>query len=233
VRGCLSVLVLGALVVGALVWFAGPPAASALVTTALHGSGLAADKLDVEVTADPPLILAAGRADRVVINATGARWNGVRMASLELALDSVDLVARSAAFATGHLDRVELDTQAGRPIIADVELSGPGGAAKTTIRLDAVDVEAVAINAFETHFRVRPSTARLVAPDIIRVKLGPATVDGRLAIAGDGSVVAIVGGASISLFTPDPSLALRLTDLTVASSGLTLAGTLDVGELVR
>jgi len=233
VRGCLSVLVLGAVFLGALVWFGGPPVASAVVTSALRGSGLAANQLDVEVTADPPLILVEGRADRVTIHATGASWKGVAIASLELTLDSVDLLARSAASANGRLGSVQLDAQDRQPVLGDVELTGSTSAAKTTIQLDAAGLEPIAATAFVTEFGIRPSSVTLVTPDIIRVTLGPRLVDATLKVDADGSVVAVANGASIVLFTPNPALPIHLTGLTASLTRLTLHGTFDVGKLLR
>lgn len=232
-RGCLSVIVLGGAFLVGLVWFAGPPVASGVVTMALQGSGLAADRLEVQVTADPPLELAAGRADRVAVHATAARWRGVRVASLDLRLDAVDLVGRTATSASGRLEGVELDTAGGQPVLADVEFEGSADAAPTTIRIGAANVETVTIDAFEAHFGVRPSSARLVAPNTVRVVLGGLTIDSRLSIGPNSSVVAAARGESVVLFSPTPSLPLRLTSLAVTSAGLELRGTLDVGALLR
>ena len=232
-RGCLSVILLaGAFVVG-LVWFAGPQVASGVVTLGLQGSGLSADRLDVKVRADPPLELAVGRADAIAIHATSARWRGVRIASLDVSLDGVDLVGRTATTAEGRLDGVEFASAGGQAVLADVELTGAAAAAATTIRIDSASVESVTLDAFETHFGVRPTTAHLVAPDTIRVVLGGLTVDSRLSIGSDGSVVAGARGDAIVLFTPSAALPLRVRRLAVTSSGLTLHGTLDVGALVR
>jgi hypothetical protein len=233
VRGCLSVMVLGGAFLAGLVWFAGPPVASGVVTLALQGSGLAADRLDVQVTADPPLELAVGRADRVAIQATVASWRGVRLASLDLKLDAVDLLARTAASAEGRLERVELDAAGGQTVVADVEIAGAADAAATTVRIGAANVEAVTIDAFEAHFGARPSSARLVAPNTVRVDLGGLTVDSRLSIGSKGSVVATARGDTIVLFTPNTALPLHLTKLAVTSVGLELRGTLDVGALLR
>jgi len=233
VRSCLSVIVLGLAFLGAIVWFGGPPLASGLVALAIQSSGLRADRLDVRVTADPPLQLAAGRADRVVIDATGARWRGVRLASLELTLGTVDLLARTATNATGRLGGVELDASGGQTVVADVELGGAATAAATTIRIAAANVGSVAIDAFEARFGVRPTSASLVAPDTIRVVLGGLTVSRRLSIDGKGSVVAVGNGQTIVLFTPSAALGLGLTSVAATSSGLELRGTLDVAALLN
>src|SRR5258705_598275 len=91
-RGCLSVLILAIAFLAVGVWFGGPPLASAVVRSTLTSTGFASDTLDVEVNADPPLTLAVGRAKAVDITATGVRWNGLRLATLELSLGSGDPV---------------------------------------------------------------------------------------------------------------------------------------------
>jgi len=100
-RGCLSVLVIAALFVVVGAWFGGPPLASALVTTGLASSGLHAGHLDVKVQSDPPLGLALGRADRVVVSGTDVEWNGLTADTLDLTLNGVDFLGRRADQANG------------------------------------------------------------------------------------------------------------------------------------
>lgn len=232
-RGCFSVFILGIAFLAAAIWFGGPPLASAVVKSTLNGSGFTSDTLDVAVTADPPLTLAVGRAKDVAITATGVRWNGLRLASLTLSLGSVDLIGRTAATAEGRFGGVQLHGTGGQPILADVALKGSADAAKTTVTIDAATVTAMALAAFESSFGVRPSSASLVAPDIIRLKVAGLTVSGQLAVAADGSIVAVANGSTIRLVVPDASLPFQLTGLAVTPTALQLQGTLDVGSLLR
>lgn len=232
-RGCLSVLLLGIGFVAAAIWFGGPPLASAIVKSTLNGTGFASDTLDVTVTADPPLTLALGRAKSVAISATGVRWNGLRLASLALTLGSVDLVGRTAATADGRFGDVQLRGPGGRPVLADVAMKGAADAAKTTVTIDAATVSAMALTAFESSYGVRPASVTLVAPDVIRLKVGGLTVTGQLAVGADGSLVAIANGSRIHLVDPDPSLPFQMTGLAVSPTALQLQGTLDVGSLLR
>lgn len=232
-RGCLSVITLAVVFLAVAIWFGGPPLASAVVESTLTGTGFASDTLDVEVTADPPLTLAVGRADRVTITATGVEWNKMRLASLSLSLGSVDLIGRTAATADGRLGGVEFSGTGGEPVLADVELSGRADAAETTITIDAAAVSAMALSAFEAEFGLQPTSASLVAPDVVRLKLAGMTVSGQLAVAADGSIVARAGGSTIRLLAPDPSLPFRLTGLAVTPEALVLYGTFDVSSLLR
>jgi hypothetical protein len=232
-RGCLSVITLAVVFLAVAIWFGGPPLASAVVESTLTGTGFASDTLDVEVTADPPLTLAVGRADRVTITATGVEWNKMRLASLSLSLGSVDLIGRTAATADGRLGGVEFSGTGGEPVLADVELSGRADAAETTITIDAAAVSAMALSAFEAEFGLQPTSASLVAPDVVRLKLAGMTVSGQLAVAADGSIVARAGGSTIRLLAPDPSLPFRVTGLAVTPEALVLHGTFDVSSLLR
>jgi hypothetical protein len=232
-RGCLSVLVLAAVFLTAAIWFGGPPLASAVVSSTLTGTGFASDTLDVKVTADPPLTLAIGRASGVAITATSVRWNKLELASLSLNLGSVDLISRTAASAQGRLGGVKFTGAGGQPIVADVELSGPADAARTTITVDAVSVTTMALAAFESDFGIRPSSATLVAPDTIRLTVGGLTLNGHLSVAADGAIVATANSSTIRLLAADPSLPLRLTGLAVTPTALELRGTMDVGSLLR
>ena len=69
-RGCLFVVIIAIMFLTGAIWFGGPPLASAVVTSSLASSGFSSQTLDVEVTAEPPLTLAIGRANTIAIDAT-------------------------------------------------------------------------------------------------------------------------------------------------------------------
>ena len=232
-RGCLSVIVLAVLFLTVAIWFGGPPLASAIVTSTLTGTGFTSDTLDVEVRAEPPLTLAVGRASSISIDATGVSWNNLKLASLSLNLRSVDLIARTATSADGELGGVTFTGTGGQPIVADVELSGPADAARATITVDVATVTRMALAAFDADFGVRPSSATLIAPDIIQVKVGGLTLNGHLSVARDGSIVATANGSTSRILAPDPSLPVHLTGLAVTPTELELRGTIDVSSLLR
>jgi hypothetical protein len=232
-RGCLSVVALAVVFLTVAIWFGGPPLASAIVTSSLTGSGFKSDTLDVEVTAEPPLTLAIGRASTIAIDATGVTWNKLTLASISLNLRSVDLIARTATSADGRLGGVTFTGTGGQPIVADVDLSGPADAARATITVDAATITTMALAAFDAEFGVRPTSATLVAPDIIQVKLGGLTLNGHLSVAADGAIVATANGSTTRILAPDPSLPVRLTGLAVTPTALELRGTIDVSSLLR
>lgn len=231
-RGCLSVLVLAALfaVVGA--WFGGPPIATALVTTGLTSSGLHSDDLEVTVQADPPLALALGRADRVVVSGTAVEWNGLTADTLDLTLHGVDFLSRSADQANGVLTGVELPNVDPPGSKASVDIAGPGDSAVVTITIDKATVEAMGTAAFNQKLGVRPTSATLSQPNVIRFKVGPVTAAGALTIGPGGSLDVSTPLGTVTVLEPSPSQPIHLTTVAVEGDSLVLTGTLDVGDLL-
>ena len=232
-RGCLTILILAAIFVVAGTWFGGPPLASALVTGGLQSAGLDAAKLDVRVEANPPLRLALGQADRVEVDGTGVEWNGLRARTLDLTLADVDFLARTVRSTHGRLAGVELPKVDPPGSEATLEIDGPGDGATATITIDAATVEAMALAAFERELGVRPDSATLVAPNVVRVKARGATLDGRLAVQPDGSVAVSTPIGTATIVESDRSQPIRLTDVAVEDGGLVLTGTIDVEGLLR
>jgi hypothetical protein len=232
VRGCLSVLILAALflVVGA--WFGGQPIAEALVTTGLTGSGLHSDDLRVHVQADPPLELATGRADRVVVDGRDVTWNGLTADTLHLTLDDVDFVGRSAGQTNGRLTGVELPNVDPPGSKATVDIAGPGTSAVVTVTIDNATVERMGIEAFEQKLGVRPSSATLGEPNVIRFKTGPVTVSGALTIGPDGSLGVSTPLGTVTVLERSPSQPIQLTSVAVEGGNLVLTGTLNVKDLL-
>jgi hypothetical protein len=231
-RGCLSVPILAAVFVVAGAWFGGPPIAAALVTTGLGASGLHSDDLDVRVEADPPLELALGRADRVVVDATDAEWNGLRAAKLDLVLRDVDFIGRTAGNTNGRLTGVELPNVDPPGSKATIEISGPGDSAVATVTIDGRTVEAMAIEAFEQKLGVRPTSAKLTPPNVIRVQAGPVEVAGAVTVGPGGSLGVSTALGTVTVLEPSPSLPYQLTSASVEGDSLVLTGTLDVRRLL-
>lgn len=232
-RGCLSVLILAAVFLVGIVWFGGVPLAETVVEASLTSSAFEADELDVTVHANPPLVLALGRADRVQIEAQGVRWKELRAGSMTLRLDGVDLLGRTATTADGQFRDVELAVAGGDPALVGIAIHGPAAAALTTIEIDGPSVNRMALASFEKTFGVRPDSAELVAPNGIRVRIGDRQLDGTLRVDVDGALVVSSGLGTLRLVEPDPSLPLRLTSVSIVDGGLALTGTLDVSALLR
>ena len=231
-RGCLSVLVIAALFVVVGAWFGGPPIAAALVSTGLTSSGFHSNDLAVTVQADPPLALALGRADRVVVSGTDVAWNGLTADTLDLTLHGVDLIGRTADQANGVLTGVELPNVDPPGSKASVDIAGPGDSAVVTITIDGATVEAMAIEAFDQKLGVRPSSATLTEPNVIRFKAGPVTAAGALTIGPGGSLDVSTPLGTVTVLEPSPSQPIHLTSVAVENGSLVLTGTLDVSDLL-
>jgi hypothetical protein len=232
-RGCLFVVLLAALFVLVGVWFGGPPLASAVVTSGLHASGLQADYLDVDVHSDPPLELAAGHADEVGIRGTHLEWNGLRAGSIDLTLNDVDLVSRTAGAAEGRLELVDLPNVDPPGSTGTVVIDGPADSAATTITIDGETIEAMALAAFETKLGVRPDRATLTEPNLVHVQAGAVELSGALVVGPDGSIGVATPLGVVPVIKPDPSGPVRLTGVGVQDGSLVLTGTLDVESLLQ
>jgi hypothetical protein len=231
-RGCLSVLILAAVFLVAFTWFGAPPLAGVIVQAGLTGAGIQSDDLEVNVTADPPLALALGRADRVAISGTDVRWNDVRAGSLNLAFDDVDFLARTAESAFGSLEGVAFEDADGNEALGSVAFDGPADAADTAIRLPVATVQDMAARAIEREFGTAPEDVQLVGPNIMRIRTPAGTLDGTLEIGAGGALVVRSSLGTSRLVTPDASLPLRLTDVEVVGGELELSGTTDLTSLL-
>ena len=232
-RGCLSVLVLAAAFIFGLVWFGGPPIAATVVKASLANAGFKADTLDVTVGADPPLLLAIGRADQVQIEAAGVQWNGLHAGSVSLRLGGVDLLGRTATTADGRFGQVELPTAQGGPALGTVTISGAASRARTTILIDGATVNRLALDAFEQKVGARPDGADLVAPNQIRVRIGGNSLTGTLQVQADGALIVTTSIGTIRLVEPDPAIPFTLTGVSAGPAALELTGTTDVASLLR
>jgi hypothetical protein len=232
VRGCLFVLILAAIFVVVGAWFGGPPIAGALVTTGLGASGLKADNLDVTVRSDPPLELALGKADRVDVEGSQVDWNGLQAKRLDLTLHDVDFLGRTAGETTGRLTGVELPGVDPPGSLATIDIEGPGDAAVATITIDGPTVEAMAMAAFEEKLGVKPKSASLSEPNVIRVVAGPVQVAGALTIGPNGSLDVSTPVGTVTVIDADPSQPVRLASVAVENGSLVLTGTFNVAGLL-
>lgn len=232
-RGCLGVLILAVVLVAAGVWFGGPPIAGRLVSIGLGSAGLRSDDLEVSVQADPPLELGLGHADRVVVTGTNVAWHGYRADALDLTLDDVDLLGRSAARTTGELTGVELPGAEPRGSRATVEIDGRGPSASVTMTIDRSTAESMAAAAFEQRTGIRPSNTTLSEPNVIRFRAGPVDASGAMTVDRDGSLGVATPQGRVVILGPGASDPIRLTGVEVVNDDLVLTGTVDVASLLR
>ena len=232
-RGCLGFLVLVVVLLVAGVWFGGPPVAEGLVRTGLGSAGLRSDDLAVAVEADPPLELALGRADRVVVTGTDVAWDDYHADSVHLVLDDVDLLGRSAARTTGELTGVELPGVEPGGSKAKVEIAGRGPTASVAIMIPRATAEAMASAAFAQKTGIRPTSTTLTAPNIIRFTAGPISASGAITVGPDGSLGVATPQGRVVVVEPEASDPIHLSRVAVEGGDLVLTGTVDVASLMR
>ena len=232
-RGCLGFLVLVIVLVVAGIWFGGPPVAAGLVRSALGSAGVRSDNLDVSIQASPPLELALGHADRVVVTGTDVDWENYHADTLNLQLDGVDLLGRTAARTTGGLSGVELPGADPPGSTATVEIAGRGPSASVTITIDRSTAEAMAAAAFERETGIRPSSTTLSAPNVIRFKAGQIDGSGAITVGPDGSLGIATPRGRVIVLEPGASEPIHLTDVEVKGDALVLTGAVDLASLMR
>lgn len=236
-RGCLFVVLLGAVVV-ALVLLVGLPAfAAGILTAGVSAAGLQADDTTVTVTSDPPTDLVGLHADRVRIRATDATFRGLEIGALDITLTDVAIADRTAGEVDGRMEDVVVpNVGAGALVLDSIALSGGGDAVTTTTTIPAADAETLIADAVESQLGARPSSVALTAPDRLSVQLGIAA-EGRLGVTPQGDLVVRVldgpvAGEEIVLLRGGEDLPIRLTSVTVTAGGaLRLVGELSIGIL--
>ena len=232
-RGCLFVLVAGLAVVAAAAWFAAPPLTSTVIASILEGSGYHAASSTITATADPPLRLLLGHADRVTVDGQGVTWRTFRAARLDLTLRDVDLFGRTAGSIEGTISGAELQTTDDPAPTADVAIDGTGSRADATLRVSGATVDRLVKSGFAKEFGVTVASTSLVAPDVLRISAAGTTVQGRLAIDPTGPLVLMTAVGSVDLFRFDPSFPITLVGVRVRGADLELTGTLDPEALRR
>ena len=232
-RGCLVTLAVLAVIAIAATWFALPPVAGTLAQGALVAAGFNADEMTVTVSADPPPRLLTLRADEVRIQASNARYRGLEAGTVDVTLGDVRLADRTFGSIVGTLDLVTLD---GGPGAADLEiphvgLGGTGDEVRASLTVPASTVEALASAAVVKAIGIAPSSVVLAAPDRIRIRVGSASIEARLALGPSGALTLVPPtGAplvAVPIFSPSADAPFTIESVHVANGELVLVATLD------
>ncbi len=233
-RGCLFVLVLGALVVALGVGIGLPAVADGVLTAGVSAAGLRASDTTVTVTSDPPTDLLGLHADRVRIRATQATFRGLSIAALDVTLLDVALAGRTVGAIDGRLDGVAITNIGARPMpLGTVTLSGGGDTVVATASIPGSAVRTLLADDLELEVGIRPTAVTLAPPDGVAVRVGT-TANGRLAVTSSGDLVirvldGVAAGREIVLLRGGEDLPIRLTGVTVMpDGGLRLVGVLSV-----
>jgi hypothetical protein len=235
VRGCLGVLVLAAAAVLAAAWFGAPRFAGVLVEGALDVAGLEGRNRSVRVESDPPIEILGGRADRVVIRADDVVLDDLDADSIDVTLLGVDLVGRTFGRIDGRLDAVVLTAGDGTATEAQtVELVGPADDVLATVRISGSVVDRLAREAIERDVGLPVGEVELETPSTIAFTIGPARVEGLLAVDTNGALTASLGlpGDPVAILL-SPDNPFRLTAVSVDGADLVLIGRLDLASLLR
>jgi hypothetical protein len=232
VRGCLFVLIFAAAVLGAVAWFGAPILASTVISAALQSGGFHAASSTVTATSDPPPKLLLGRADRVEIAGSDVDFRTFHAASLDLVLSDVDLLSRRAARISGRITGAELTTGDGATTKADVTIDGAAAAAAARIVVDGATVDRAVKAALMAKLGVAVTSMELVAPDVLRISVPGASVQGRLVIDDSGAIALSTPLGSATILRLDPAFPLRLTAVHAVAGNLQVDGTLDATSLL-
>jgi hypothetical protein len=232
-RGCLFVLVVGAALVAVAGWFGAAPLASTVIASILEGSGYRATSSTVTTTADPPLRLLVGHADRVTIDGLDVTWRTFKASRLQLALDDVDLFGRTAGSIHGTITSARLQTNDPTAVpTADVTIDGTGRSADATIRVPGGTVDSLVRSGVAKQYGAAVTATELVEPDTLRITTSGTTIEGRLAIDARGGLVLATRLGPADLFRFDPSFPIVLTGVRIRGGDLELTGTLDAQALL-
>jgi hypothetical protein len=236
-RGCLFTLALGFVVVALIVLIGLPAIAAGVLTAGVRAAGIQSNDITINVTSDPPWDLTGLRADRVRVRATAATFRGLQVGALDVTLQDVALLDRTAAGVNGQLTGVTVPNIGGHPLVlAAIILSGGGGSAVTaTTTIAAIDAQTLVASeiASATGLNLPATAVHLAAPNKVAVKAAGLTGTATLSVDATGNLVATVPGvAPVIVLRAGEDLPIRLTAVQVNSSGgLALAGTLAVSLL--
>jgi hypothetical protein len=157
VRGCLFTIALGVVVVAFIV-LVGLPAVAAGVLTAGVAAGLQAADTTVTVSSDPPTDLIGMHADRVRVRATDATFRGLEIGALDVTLEDVAMIDRTAGAVDGRLTDVVVPNVGAREVrLGTITLSGGGEVVTATTTIAAEQAERLIADALEAQLGTRPS----------------------------------------------------------------------------
>ena len=221
----------GALVAIAL-WLGGPSIAGGLIEGSLASAGFRGESTSVEVDTDEPWDVLGGRADRITIRAQDATIDQLQAERLQLVLTDADLSGRSFGQVDGRLEGVTLQAADGTAVhAASVDISGPPGEVRASIRIDAAEIERLALAEVQRQTGTEIGSTSIREPDIVSFTVLVFTVEGRFVVESDGALglaVALPGNPQVRLIA-DPSI--RFDSVQVTDGQLVLGGILSLPAL--
>lgn len=226
IRGCLTTLVMGAVMLGLLAWFALPPATAWAVGVALTASGFQGTGTQVTVSASPPFELLTGHADTIRIQSTNVTFQGMKAQAMVVNATSVDLFGRKALVIDGTFTGVSFAGAGSIDLTAPgMTVTGSTGAATTTVVLDPGPVQQAISAAIVTATGVNPTSVTLAANDSVTVTVAGHRLSGTLVATSDGGIGVrpiSSGLPAIEVLTPDPSGHFKVKRILVGPQGVTV-----------
>lgn len=237
-RGCLFTIVLAAILLALLVVVGLPAIAEGVLTGAITAAGLHSDDTTVTVRSDPPTDLVGLHADHVRVLADDATFRGMLIDHLDLTLDDVAILDRTAGGVDGTLTGVTVPLEDGSTIkLGEITIAGEADNLSATTIVPKAQVQSLISDAIEQQAGIRPAGVVLTAPDKLTVKTGLGLdVGGRLVVTPAGDLVVEaegpLAGTTIVLLHGGQDLPLELTGARVTpDGGLRLTGKLAISLL--
>jgi hypothetical protein len=237
VRGCLFTLVAAAIVLAVVVTVGLPAVAAGLLTAGITAAGLQADDTTVTVRSDPPTDLIGMHVDHVRVLATDATFRGLEIGRLDLTLDDVAVLSRTAGTVDGTLDDVTVPLATGDVHLDRITVAGTADHITATTTIPKAQAEALVSEGIEQQTGVRPDSVTLTSPDKVTIRAaGGLELQGRLVVTADGNLVlrgeGPLAGHDAVLVRGGEDLPIELTDVRVTQAGgLRLSGDLAIGLL--
>jgi hypothetical protein len=235
-RGCLFTLVAAAIVLAVVVTVGLPAVAAGLLTAGITAAGLQADDTTVTVRSDPPTDLIGMHADHVRVLATDATFRGLEIGRLDLTLDDVAVLSRTAGSVDGSLEDVTVPLATGDVHLDRITVAGTADHITATTVIPKAQAEALVSDAIKEQTGVRPDSVTLTGPDKVTIRSNGLELQGRLAVTADGDLVlrgeGPLAGHDAVLVRGGEDLPIELTDVRVTQAGgLRLSGDLSIGLL--
>ena len=236
-RGCLFTLVAAAIVLAVVVTVGLPAVAAGLLTAGIAAAGLQADDTTVTVRSDPPTDLIGMHADHVRVIATDATFRGLEIGRLDLTLDDVAVLSRTAGSVDGTLEDVTVPLATGDIHLDRITVAGTADHITATTVIPKAQAEALVKDAVEQQTGVRPDAVTLSGPDRVTIQAaGGLELQGRLGVTADGDLVlrgeGPLAGHDAVLVRGGEDLPIELTGVRVTQAGgLRLSGDLAIGLL--
>ena len=233
-RSCLVQILVMLAIAFALVWFGLPLGVSALATGALNSSGFTGTDTKVEVSANPPFMLLTGHADTIRIRSSEARMGDLHAAAVDVVLGDVELLSRNIGTVTGTLDGVRVAAPNGDPVGIDkVTLEGSATATIATATLTVPEAETLAESQLKSQTGITASVT-LKGPNLVSLTIAGKPVSGRL-VTSNGSLLVVPDSAAlpiVTLISPGSGNPFRVTSVDISSTIVTLAGTINIQNLL-